>query len=462
MAQTGQYSASDVASTPQTGQYSAADLASPPSATPQGSAVERTFEGIGEGLKNLVTSIPQQAMQFGKSTNQFVQEHPILSAIPGLLPVAALYDSMYAKPTAAAVQHVDQQAAAHGTQNSPAVTAGHALAHVPIVGPMALKLGEEAVGDPQAGVQPNLAGALGEAGTYAVAPELARAGVGAVADQLPGAAREMYQSALKPSTRTAPTKVEQMISTGLDNAIPVSKAGVDKLAGLIDDVNDKIQATIDASPNTPINKFAVTSRLGDTAKQFANQVNPDADLEAIGNSGNEFLKNQPGAIPASEAQQLKTGTYQQLKDKAYGQLSTAAIEAQKALARGLKEELANQFPELSDLNKQDSDFYGLQGALEKAVQRIGNHQLIGIGTPLAGAGAKAITGSNAAAATAGVMKAVLDNPMVKSRLAISLSKAGVTLQQANSRIASLSTALDQAAAASNTSPPGNQQNGNSQ
>ena len=64
------------------------------------------------------------------------------------------------------------------------------------------------------------------------------------------------------------------------------------------------------------------------------------------------------------------------------------------------------------------------------MKRIGNHQMLGIGTPLAAAGVKAATGSTAAAGITGVMKAVLDDPYVKSRVAIALnraSKGGVTI-----------------------------------
>ena len=34
--------------------------------------------------------------------------------------------------------------------------------------------------------------------------------------------------------------------------------------------------------------------FGETAKRFENQVNPEGDLAAISDAGNEFLRNQPG------------------------------------------------------------------------------------------------------------------------------------------------------------------------
>jgi hypothetical protein len=50
-------------------------------------------------------------------------------------------------------------------------------------------------------------------------------------------------------------------------------------------------------------------------------------------SGNEFLRNQPNDISASDAQALKTGTYRQLKSKSYGEMKSATIASQKALTR---------------------------------------------------------------------------------------------------------------------------------
>jgi hypothetical protein len=252
---------------------------------------------------------------------------------------------------------------------------------------------------------------------------------------------EAYQSALKPSTTLSEAERGAVVNTGLQEKIPVTQGGLDKLGGLIDDLNDKISATIATDPNRPINKFAVTSRLGGTAKKFATQVNPESDLNAISESGNEFLRNQPNDIPAADAQALKQGTYRALGDKAYGELKGATIESQKSLARGLKEEIATQFPEINDLNAQDSRAINLQDSLERAVNRIGNHQLLGIGTPIAAGAAKAVTGSNKVAAVAGLLKAVLDNPAVKSNLAIALKARGIGAQTIQSRIAGYMGAL---------------------
>ena len=268
---------------------------------------------------------------------------------------------------------------------------------------------------------------------------------------LPGASsaenlsERMYQSSLKPPPGSfSQPEVQSMVKTGLENEIPVSQAGRVKLNDLVGDLNNKVQAQIDAgsAQGATVNKFDVASRLGQTAKKFATQVTPEADLSTVAKAGNEFLENQPTEIPASQAQAIKSGTYQQIGSKPYGELSSASIEAQKSLARGIKEELQTQFPEIQGMNAQESKLLGLDDALERAVNRTRNNNVFSLGGKVAGAGvagaAGGVGGAVAGAGTAFLHDALL-NPDVQSRLAIAINKASkgaVTIGAAQSRVAS--------------------------
>jgi hypothetical protein len=204
--------------------------------------------------------------------------------------------------------------------------------------------------------------------------------------------------------------------------------------------------------------------LDSVRSKFANQVTPQPDLADINEVQKNFLNNPkvkpqgigpgPGSLPASEAQAMKSGTYRALGDKAYGEVKGASIEAQKALARGLKDEIAVQFPEINGLNAAESKLLDLQPVLERAVNRIGNHQAIGLGTPAAGVAAQAVTGSATVAKVAMVLKAVLDNPALKSRLAIAVSKGGkMSYPQALSKVQAYSAALGASGAVSTAADP---------
>lgn len=260
---------------------------------------------------------------------------------------------------------------------------------------------------------------------------------------------EAYESALKPSTVLPQAARDRAVATGLSQNIPISKAGLERLGEQIDEYNQQIANKINsAGPNRSIAPGKAVQNLAETRSKFASQVNPQGDLAAIDNSEQQFLdqfRSQPGGavrnMTAQEAQAMKQGTYRVLAGK-YGEQGSAAVEAQKALARGIKDEIARQFPEINTLNASESRLLDLQPILERAVNRISNHQLIGIGTPVAGAAAKAVTGSATAGVVATALKAVLDNPAVKSRLAIAVSKgARIPYAQAASRVAAYSAAL---------------------
>jgi len=90
------------------------------------------------------------------------------------------------------------------------------------------------------------------------------------------------------------------------------------------------------------------------------------------------------------------------------------------MARGAKEEIVAQIPELAELNAKDSTLINLEKVLFKAVNRIENRDLIGIGVPI----------KLAAGATAGHLGSIVgtiigmaDTPQIKARLAIAMYKA---------------------------------------
>ena len=274
-----------------------------------------------------------------------------------------------------------------------------------------------------------------------------------------------YEGALKPSTTLSATDRANIVQTGLDNGIPVSKAGVEKIGDLISDLNQKISDTIASDPNRPINPSKAVQNLNATRTKFSNQVNPQSDINSINSSGQEFLdqfRSQPGGavrnMTAQEAQNMKQGTYRVLAGK-YGEQGSASVEAQKALARGLKDEIASQFPEINNLNAAESRLLNLQPVLERAVNRISNHQIIGIGTPVTGAAVKAVSGSPTLATISAVIKAVVDNPSVKSHLAISVSKgSNIPISVAMQRVSAYSKYLGLVAAEQSENSSGDNQN----
>lgn len=206
-------------------------------------------------------------------------------------------------------------------------------------------------------VNPNDAGAGAVVG--AALPGLAKVG-GAIGGKIKGmangAAERLMQSAIKPTIKQLKNgDAAVAIRTLLDHGINPNAAGVAKLRDMIGGLNDQIADQI-ANSTATIKKSDVMTRLSDIGKTFSNQVSPSSDLAAIQRVGDDFANHPvyPGDdLTVQAAQALKQGTYKTLSKK-YGQMGGAETEAQKGLARGLKEEIANAVPEVAGLNAQES------------------------------------------------------------------------------------------------------------
>lgn len=196
------------------------------------------------------------------------------------------------------------------------------------------------------------------------------------------AGKRMMQSALKPPIKERMTgEAADAVQTLLDEGASVTESGVMKLRQKADDLAKQIEAEI-ANSNTTINKGDVGKRLLDTLKQFKNQVNPNADIGALKKAWLEF-RNHPDLIgkqqiPVQQAQSLKQGTYRALGDKPYGELQGASIEAQKQLARALKEEVANAVPSVAAPMSRQSDIINALKLAERRVAGAQNNSMLGL------------------------------------------------------------------------------------
>jgi hypothetical protein len=165
-------------------------------------------------------------------------------------------------------------------------------------------------------------------------------------------ARKLMQSAVKPSSTLPARDVKAGLNTMLDEGITPTAAGMDKLAKITGSIDSQVDKLVSGS-NANVGVASVGSRLRDPYEKALSQVNPKADLAAIRAAWDEF-KTAPKIagkteIPVQLAHELKKGTYRALGSKSYGEIGSASTEAQKALARGLREEVAAAVPEIQPL-----------------------------------------------------------------------------------------------------------------
>jgi hypothetical protein len=170
------------------------------------------------------------------------------------------------------------------------------------------------------------------------------------------AAEKLMNSALKPTLKQKQNgEAATAVQTLLDYGISPTKAGVEKLKSLISDLNTQIETAISGS-TARIDKGNALRALTDTRQKFGAQVSPTNDLRAIAGVEDDFLNHPlaPGADMAVQtAQKIKQGTYKVLKGK-YGQMGSAETEAQKGIARGLKDEISAAVPGVGPLNAEES------------------------------------------------------------------------------------------------------------
>jgi hypothetical protein len=182
-----------------------------------------------------------------------------------------------------------------------------------------------------------------------------------------GKAKTLMQSAIKPTIAQLRTgDADIAAQTLLDYGISPTKEGVEQLRVMIDDINGQVSNAIKSS-NATVSKNKILQSLDGVRKDFGNQVSPTSDLNAIDTVAGDFA-NHPSiptdAIPVQDAQTMKQGTYRVLSKK-YGQIGSAETEAQKGLARGLKEEIAAAVPEVGPLNAEESKLITTLGVAER-------------------------------------------------------------------------------------------------
>ena len=233
---------------------------------------------------------------------------------------------------------------------------------------------------------PEAAAALGTAANVGIqaVPTVFGGGAGKVASEpMRQAGRWLMNSALKPSAKQHATgKADAAIETMLREGYSPTKSGVEQMQREIDRLNDEISKSIGGSAAT-IEKQKVVDRLQDLLTKFQMQVTPASDVNAIKAAGDEFLTHPMFAgrndIPVQLAQELKKGTYKALGSKSYGEQKGASTEAQKSLARGLKEEIASAVPEVQAMNALESELLNARKIAGHRVAMDANKNPLGLG-----------------------------------------------------------------------------------
>lgn len=204
------------------------------------------------------------------------------------------------------------------------------------------------------------------------------------------AAPALMQSAVKPAYKTVEKAVKsqempRVVKTLLDHGINVTESGIGKLNDLLSATNAQIKDII-ANSTAKVYPEAVADTAQGVIQQAGQQVAPVADQAAAEGVVDQFMRVHGGApiLPArplsvQDAQALKQGTYRAIGQRGYGEVKGAATEAEKALARGLKEGIEAAHPEVKGLNAREGALIEAKDAIAKRVALAANRDPAGLG-----------------------------------------------------------------------------------
>ena len=237
-------------------------------------------------------------------------------------------------------------------------------------------------------------------------------------------ARKLYTGSMKGSVANlTPDQKTSLFRTAVENRVPVSGKGLKRVKGLKDEAAlalDKVYDRGEAEGFT-IDRNQITDSLVDLHGEAANTAKPMTNQKAVEKqwAQTEF---HPEQIPVKDARKIKTSANEVIYDRsAKRKLKSYQDKALKATVDSIRDQTHKRFPELDKLDPDYGELADLHKAIEHAVSRIDNHNLVAP-TSVMTTGAAAIVDPILAAPTL-VTSMVAKAPSVTSALAIALMRA---------------------------------------
>jgi hypothetical protein len=272
--------------------------------------------------------------------------------------------------------------------------------------------------------------AMGVAGgmidPIAAIPQAGKAIVG-----MTGAPERMMGKALKLPSSTPMDLAKQVKATALETKATVgSYRTYEKMQTRMSELRDLVDQKIQAGTGAGLTMDAdeIVGGLGDLRARVKNSIAPQADLKALDRLEEQFRQAHGKTITVGQAQEIKKRTYREL-DKFYDQVNVAQSpivkEGKAAMARSIKDKIAELVPDVAKLNKEESDLLRLEPFIERSINMKESKNILGVHIPVWYMASQG-SGSGVNAGKAGVIltaQKIIDSPYFKSKMAIALDKA---------------------------------------
>lgn len=193
-------------------------------------------------------------------------------------------------------------------------------------------------------------------------------------------AKWLMQTAIKPSmadrlSGAADKAGQSMLAEGIN----ATRGGMDKSAKLVDKLHKQVEADI-ASSTAEVPLGPVGQKYLGQYEKAIGQTNPQTDLGTVSNVWRNFetapLVSGQESLPVQLAHLIKRGTQQSLGSKSYGEVGSTEIEAQKALARYLREGVAEAVPSVAEPLKREASLMNVRDvAMNRALAEANKNPL---------------------------------------------------------------------------------------
>lgn len=234
------------------------------------------------------------------------------------------------------------------------------------------------------GASPEVAGGAGYLANLGT--QMIPMALGGAAARIPGQAvgRSLMQSAIKPTIADLQTgKAGRAVETMLREGRNPTEGGVLALRNEATNLGGQVSSILRNSPET-VSRVAAAQRVAPVLQREATQAAPSTGMNSINGVLDEFLGiNHPvlGAadrVPVDMAHRVKQGIYRSIGDRAYGSVSNAQTEAEKAIARGLREDIAAAVPQVAPLTARQSELLNAANVSNRRALLAGNNNPTGL------------------------------------------------------------------------------------
>lgn len=241
--------------------------------------------------------------------------------------------------------------------------------------------------------------------------------------------QRMYQSSISPPPSWGKEKIGRLVNAGMEEGIPASEYGFHKTGEAWKQLNADIENVIGSDPAKPVDPVQAVAGLNELRLKWTMGSGDPAFLRQIDEVEKNFLARHP-TLTGDSAQDAKKALYQEVRLQNPNAWDVTKplpldLQAKQSIAAGLKEQLETLYPGIKEMNAKEGALIELERALNRFVAREGNKRISSYFGPLAAAGTYGVTHSPQAAAgvfAASLLRNAFEDPAVKSRLAIVLSK----------------------------------------